>query len=758
MYRIIKVVIFLVCFIILSASSTLSEEQWINYTNTSNISKLTIEGNYLWQGSSGGAVRRNLDDPLNDVFYYTHAKGLGGVGVALIKIDHSGRKWFATKGVTVWDGVNSTTYDTSNSDLISDLTTCITEDSSGRMWIGTYYGLSIFDGISWTNYDTLIIDNGVISLAIDDSGYAWMGTYEYGSTHGVLKFDGSDWVSYDTTNSGIISNWVQDIVIESPDKVWFGCFGGVSVFDGNNWTSYGTSNSDLASSNVRSIAIDSLGRKWFGGCCDGLSMFDGINWVVYDTTNSGLPSNQVISIVVDSTGNLWFATKTIEREPRYNIVKFDGADWMVYDISGNQIADNRVTDIVTDRSGNTWIGTKKKGLCRFDGENWTTYNTGNSGILGNDIVSLALDTSGALWIVCGGGLSKYDGINWTNYDTTNSELAGRSILCLAIDKDDVKWLGTMLYGLIRFDDTSCTFYDTTNSPLPYNWVQSLAVDSSNSLWIGTMGQLSEGLSGWVLKFDGTDWTVYNPSNSGLPYNYGVWSLAVDSLNRIWIGALLAGLAMYDGNDWVTYNTSNSNIASNIVMDIGFDPYGNTWCATEGEVWGEIDGNGWIEGGGVSKFDGINWVTYNSENSGLTLNLVGAVAIDSKGNKWFGTNGAGVSFLGTTSSVVEEPDTPLPRAFALSQNYPNPFNPSTTIPFRVDGLRFIVNSPIHTTLVVYNILGQKVRTLLDEEKLPGNHKVIWDGKDDYGKEVASGIYLYQLRTKDYTDTKKMLLLK
>jgi len=52
----------------------------------------------------------------------------------------------------------------------------------------------------------------------------------------------------------------------------------------------------------------------------------------------------------------------------------------------------------------------------------------------------------------------------------------------------------------------------------------------------------------------------------------------------------------------------------------------------------------------------------------------------------------------------------------------------------------------------------VRTLLDEEKPPGNHKVIWDGKDEKGREVASGIYFYQLKTEDYTSTKKMVLLK
>lgn len=66
--------------------------------------------------------------------------------------------------------------------------------------------------------------------------------------------------------------------------------------------------------------------------------------------------------------------------------------------------------------------------------------------------------------------------------------------------------------------------------------------------------------------------------------------------------------------------------------------------------------------------------------------------------------------------------------------------------------------IHTTLIIYNILGQKIKTLVDDERTPQNYKVIWDGKDDQGKEVTSGIYFYQLRAGDFSDSKKLLLIK
>jgi len=112
----------------------------------------------------------------------------------------------------------------------------------------------------------------------------------------------------------------------------------------------------------------------------------------------------------------------------------------------------------------------------------------------------------------------------------------------------------------------------------------------------------------------------------------------------------------------------------------------------------------------------------------------------------------------TSVEDEEDKKDLPREFVLYQNYPNPFNPSTNIPFTVYSSRFTVHSPVHTTLIIYNILGQKVRTLVDEPKSRGSYEVIWDGKDDQRKEMASGIYFYQLKVRDQILTKKMLLLR
>lgn len=106
-------------------------------------------------------------------------------------------------------------------------------------------------------------------------------------------------------------------------------------------------------------------------------------------------------------------------------------------------------------------------------------------------------------------------------------------------------------------------------------------------------------------------------------------------------------------------------------------------------------------------------------------------------------------LGTATD--EETGLQLPAEFRLEQNAPNPFNPATSIAFALP-------ERSHVRLDVYNILGQRVRTLVDDILLPGHHDVVFDGRDDSGHPLASGVYLYVLKTDRFAQSKKMVLLK
>jgi hypothetical protein len=94
---------------------------------------------------------------------------------------------------------------------------------------------------------------------------------------------------------------------------------------------------------------------------------------------------------------------------------------------------------------------------------------------------------------------------------------------------------------------------------------------------------------------------------------------------------------------------------------------------------------------------------------------------------------------------------LPERYELDQNTPNPFNPNTVIVFAVP-------RPSEVRVEVFNVLGQKVRTLANEFSNAGYKRVEWDGTDDNGSSVASGVYLYRMTAGDFSETKKMLLLK
>jgi len=94
---------------------------------------------------------------------------------------------------------------------------------------------------------------------------------------------------------------------------------------------------------------------------------------------------------------------------------------------------------------------------------------------------------------------------------------------------------------------------------------------------------------------------------------------------------------------------------------------------------------------------------------------------------------------------------IPTEFALHENYPNPFNPSTT-------LRFDLPELSDVNMIIYNMLGQKVKTFNMQSTPAGYHSLTWNATNDYGDPLSAGVYLYQLKAKDFVKTRKMVLLK
>jgi hypothetical protein len=167
------------------------------------------------------------------------------------------------------------------------------------------------------------------------------------------------------------------------------------------------------------------------------------------------------------------------------------------------------------------------------------------------------------------------------------------------------------------------------------------------------------------------------------------------------------------------------------------------------------------GGGVflSINNGTSWTEVNT---GLTNTFVNALAVNGS-NLFAGTDSGGVwrRPLSDIVTAVEDDFRQVPVGFALEQNYPNPFwsgvplgageISATTIRYQLPKITLVV-------LKIYNIFGQEVRTLVNARQPAGVNAVVWDGGDESGKEVSSGIYIYRLQTGESVQSRKLSFVR
>jgi hypothetical protein len=115
-------------------------------------------------------------------------------------------------------------------------------------------------------------------------------------------------------------------------------------------------------------------------------------------------------------------------------------------------------------------------------------------------------------------------------------------------------------------------------------------------------------------------------------------------------------------------------------------------------------------------------------------------------------GAPITLMLCTTGVKAAKQTgEAPAAFLLYANSPNPFNPSTTI-------KYDLAQPVEVKLVIYDMLGRRVRTLVDQSQQAGRYAITWDGRNEQGQNVASGTFIYQLRAGNFVQTHRMALVR
>ena len=314
------------------------------------------------------------------------------------------------------------------------------------------------------------------------------------------------------------------------------------------------------------------------------------------------------------------------------------------------------------------------------------------------------------------------------------------------------------------------------------YITSLAINGNN-VFAGTYVYLGAGIGIFLSTDNGSSWTAIN---NGLPAGSNISSIAFNGTN-IFIGTYASGIykSTDNGNSWNAFNngiTPNSHISSiaiagNRLFTSSYN--GAIYSSTDnGNTW-ENTNNGFapsliytLSSSGTTIFVGTEGMgIFKSTNSGGAWYGIGAGILPLGGDTnaagihaiicdntyafcapEYGNNGRGI-FKRPLSEItgINILGTEIPDNYSLLQNYPNPFNPSTKIKFDIaaDGK----GQKADVKLIIYNIQGKEITILVNQQLQSGTYDFEWDGSN-----YPSGMYFYTLRSGDFTETKRMVLLK
>jgi hypothetical protein len=243
---------------------------------------------------------------------------------------------------------------------------------------------------------------------------------------------------------------------------------------------------------------------------------------------------------------------------------------------------------------------------------------------------------------------------------------------------------------------------------------------------------------------------------------GVEALAVSG-NEVYVGGRFTSAGGVSANNvarfntqtntWSTLGTGSSNGVDSLVFALAV-------VGNEVVVGGEFRSAGGVSANGVARFNTQTntWSTLGTGSSnGVSIGGVsgGVYALAVSGNEVYvggrfisagGVSAIGVARWNSGTSRVEQLSPTAPKTFLLEQNYPNPFNPSTTI-------RYQLPVASEVKLEVYDVLGKKIATLVNERQSAGSYQVVWNASG-----LSSGTYFYRLQAGTFTQTKKMILVK
>jgi hypothetical protein len=318
---------------------------------------------------------------------------------------------------------------------------------------------------------------------------------------------------------------------------------------------------------------------------------------------------------------------------------------------------------------------------------------------------------------------------------------------------DIDYL-TMKYNP-NGDTTWVRIYGTPESQIYHDIPSTIRVDPFRNVYVtgnsylggfprwSTIKYYPNGDTAWVRKFYPVD--GFGTANSLVTDNHSNVYVVGDGLDTF-TGDSYFIVVQYDSNgvvNWGWCSSSQKGSAYAVEVDDSDNVYvtGTNYITTKFYPSGDTV---WVRKYGADYFRAAYALTVDGDENVYVTGSSYALSSDN--------DIVTIKYVQSGNNVTNEtPKSGFPIEHALFQNYPNPFNQMTKIEFTVPKSGFV-------SLNIYDILGRKVRTLVSEHLSSGYKSVLWDGRNNAGKEVSSGIYFYQLRTGDYSETKKLVLLK
>ncbi len=734
----------------------------------------------LWMG--GGGSQQTSGFARYDGSTFFNPTSLYGslpvnLGVNDIAIDSTGHLWICT--IPGYNAEGSTSrFDGKNWRHFTELERPlkIVCDQHGTLYGASSYGLLRFDADleKWLTVPISGFDNrGIIDICMDYNNQMWLLTevdlfYKVGSDFLRIKppddfkyahklyidFNNSKWIlgrsvdaSYHFTSKVLIykdQKWITltpnnsilpnvhyyDLAVDAEETVW------LTSYDGTFLLSTNPADIErvklLDSYKITSIIIDADNQKWLGTSNGEILMYDGQVHTVAGR-ELGLPSNQIVKIKKDKDSRLWIASTS-------GLAVADGFDISKWPLPGeDSVYQTVVSTLAIDSANAVWAGyatiarqyypLTPLGVIKIENAQNRLYTPGNSSLPDGQINDIYVDSSNRKWIATNNGVAKIDNDVWTIYTENNGGLIGNNIKAITVDNAGLVWIASDS-GLNTFDGETWFCYTKKNSPLTTTDFTALAADEQNHLWIGTM-------NGLFVLADG-EWTVYTMNNSILPspeisgFNFSTPGIKWIITNSYWHWGqdTGGGLIRIENDKWsVVSNKPTMN-----AWDADYDDDGNLWIATSPYSYDiQLE----AVGGGL--------LIYNP--NGVTVpefkETKGAICLLTESTIWPPDDPSE-----PPDSTDTEPELPSSFDFSVA---PNPGLGYTTITVS------LVEAS-HLRVNIYDLLGQKVITLLDEEKQAGDHHIVWLGLNYSGEPVAGGVYVCRIITANGSYHQKLTLFR